>query len=122
MKKLGRPHDDMWEYYPQGLRVCMDRYWNKYKKPIIICENGVCDESDALRQQAIMDYAHIIKQALLDGIEIRGYYWWSAWDNFEWHLGPSQKFGLYECDMESKERRKRKSADIYTRLAYGKVI
>ena len=122
MKKLGRPHDDMWEYYPQGLRVCLDRYWNKYKKPIIICENGVCDESDELRQQAILDYAHIIKQALMDGIDIRGYYWWSAWDNFEWHLGPSKKFGLYECDMESKERRKRKSADIFSRLAHTKII
>jgi beta-glucosidase len=122
MKKLGRPHDDMWEYYPQGMRICLDRYWTKYKKPIIITESGVCDESDELRQKAILDYAHIVKQAIDDGIDIRGYYWWSTWDNFEWHLGPSKKFGLYACDVETKERRKRKSADVFSTLAYSKAL
>ena len=122
MKKLGRPHDDMWEYYPQGMRICIDRYWNQYKKPIIITENGVCDESDELRQQAIFDYVNIIRQAIQDGVDIRGYYWWSTWDNFEWHLGPSKRFGLYACDFETKDRRKRKSADIYQALAHSKVL
>jgi len=122
MKQLGRPHDDMWEYHPEGLRTCIDRYWKKYKKPIIITENGVCDESDTLRQQAILDYAKILHQALQDGIDIRGYFWWSTWDNFEWHLGPSRKFGLYECDVETKERRPRPSAEIFRKLAHYKII
>jgi beta-glucosidase len=119
IKALGKLHDDMWEYHPEGLRVCLERYWNKYKKPIIITENGVCDASDTLRQQAIIDYATIVHKAIEDGIDIRGYYWWSAWDNFEWHLGPSFKFGLYECDPETKERRRKGSAEIYQKLAYG---
>lgn len=122
MKALGRPHDDMWEYHPEGLRTCLDRYWSKYKKPIIITENGVCDASDSLRQQAIHDYAKIIYDALQDGIDIRGYYFWSAWDNFEWHLGPAMKFGLYACDTQTKDRIKRPSADIYSQLAYSKVL
>lgn len=120
MKQLGRPHDDMWEYYPQGLRTCLDRYWSRYKKPIIITESGVCDESDELRQRAIVDYAKILHQAIQDGIDIKGYYWWSSWDNFEWHLGPTKRFGLYECDIETKERRKRKSAELFSRLAHTK--
>ncbi len=119
---LGVKHDDMWEYHPEGLRTCLDRYWNKYKKPIIITENGVCDAKDELRQQAILDYATIVHQAIDDGLDIRGYYWWSAWDNFEWHLGPTYRFGLYECDLETKERRKRKSAQVYENLAHGKEI
>jgi beta-glucosidase len=122
MKKLGRPYDDMWEYYPEGLRTCIDRYWNKYKKPIIITENGVCDESDTLRQTAIIDYAKILHQALQDGIDIRGYYMWSAWDNFEWHLGPTKRFGLYEVDLETKERTKRPSADIFRKLAHTRMF
>jgi len=122
IKKLGVRHDDMWEYHPEGLRTCINRYWNKYKKPIVITENGVCDASDELRQQAIVDYAKILHEALQDGIDIRGYYWWSAWDNFEWHLGPTKRFGLYECDLETKERRKRKSADIFSRLAHYRMI
>ena len=116
------PHDDIWEYHPQGLRTCLDRYWKKYKKPIIITENGVCDESDVLRQKSIIEYANIVHQAIADGIDIRGYYWWSTWDNFEWHLGPSKRFGLYACDLETKERTPKLSAQIYSALAHTKTI
>jgi len=122
IKALGVKHDDMWEYHPEGLRTCLDRYWNKYKKPIIITENGVCDASDELRQHSIVDYATIVHKAIADGIDVRGYYWWSAWDNFEWHLGPTFRFGLYECDLETKERRKKKSADVYRQVAHSRSI
>ncbi|MBY0434092.1 MAG: family 1 glycosylhydrolase, partial [Cyclobacteriaceae bacterium] len=122
IKQYGMTHDDMWEYHPEGMRTCLDRYWKKYKKPIIITENGVCDESDQLRQTAIIDYATIVHQAIADGIDVRGYYWWSAWDNFEWHLGPSKKFGLYATDHESKDRTPRPSAEIFSRLAHSKEI
>jgi beta-glucosidase len=119
---MGRDHDDIWEYHPEGLRQCIDRYWAKYQKPIIITESGVCDASDLLRQRAIADYARILHQALQDGIDIKGYYWWSTWDNFEWHLGPSMKFGLYECDPVTMERKKRPSAEIFRKLAWTKMI
>ena len=122
IKALGKAHDDIWEYHPEGLRTCIDRYWTKYKKPIIITENGVCDETDFLRIAAIQDYATIVYQALQDGIDIRGYYWWSAWDNFEWHLGPSMRFGLCSCDVLTKERVKRASAYLYQELAHSKTI
>jgi beta-glucosidase len=122
IKQYGLPHDDMWEYHPQGLRTCLERYWKKYRKPIVITENGVCDERDTLRQQAIRDYAEIIHQALADGIDIRGYYWWSTWDNFEWHLGPTRRFGLYACDLETRERTPRASAKLYATLAHSRTL
>ncbi len=122
MKALGKVHDDIWEYHPEGLRACIDRYWNKYRKPIIITESGVCDASDQLRQQAIGEYAEILHKALRDGVDIKGYFWWSTWDNFEWHLGPSMRFGLYECDPATLERRKRPSADIFRKLAWTKSL
>ncbi len=122
IKHYDMPHDDIWEYHPEGLRKCIDRYWKKYKKPIIITENGVCDESDVLRQQAIIEYAKIVHKAIEDGIDIRGYYWWSTWDNFEWHLGPDKKFGLYECNWDTKERKARVSASIYSELAHTNTI
>ncbi|MBL7856530.1 MAG: glycoside hydrolase family 1 protein [Cyclobacteriaceae bacterium] len=122
IKAMGLPHDDIWEYHPEGLRTCIDRYWNKYKMPIMITENGVCDETDFLRMEAIQDYALILYKAIEDGIDIRGYYWWSTWDNFEWHLGPSMRFGLYACDPLTKERTKRPSAYLYEQLAHSKSI
>jgi beta-glucosidase len=122
INKLQKKHDEMWEYHPVGLGMCLDRYWKKYRKPIFITENGVCDQTDFLRMQAIQDYAHIVSQAIKDGIEVKGYYWWSTWDNFEWHLGPTKRFGLYECDLETKERRMRPSAELYRQLAYHKKL
>ncbi len=122
IERYGLPHDDMWEYHPQGLRTCLDRYWKKYRKPIIITENGVCDASDSLRQKAIVDYATLVHQAIEDGIDVRGYYWWSTWDNFEWHLGPTRRFGLYACDLATKDRQPRPSARIYSSLAHSRVI
>lgn len=122
MKKLGKVHDDIWEYHPEGLRTCIDRYWKRYGKPIIITENGVCDAADTLRQRAIVDYATIVHQAIEDGIDIQGYYWWSTWDNFEWHLGPSFRFGLYEVDYTTQERRKRRSASLYEQLAHTRTL
>jgi beta-glucosidase len=119
---LGKKHDDLWEYHPEGLRTCLNRYWNKYKKPIIITENGVCDESDFLRLQAIQDYTQIVHQSIQDGIDIRGYYFWSTWDNFEWHLGPSMRFGLYECDPVTKNRLRRPSGELYSRIAHSGTV
>lgn len=122
IRRLGRRHDDIWDYHPQGMRTCLDRYWNKYKKPIIITENGVCTQRDEWRQQAIREYAQVLHRALSDGIDIRGYYWWSTWDNFEWHLGPEMRFGLYACDWKTKNRTERASAILYRSLAKTKML
>ena len=122
LNKLGRDHDDMWEYYPRGLRECINRYWTQYKKPIIITENGICTSDDTQRVQAIHDYVKIVHEAIHDGIDVRGYYYWSTWDNFEWNLGPTYKFGLYACDLETKARTKRPSADVFSSLAYNQEI
>ncbi|MFZ6011015.1 MAG: family 1 glycosylhydrolase, partial [Bacteroidota bacterium] len=121
-KKLGKDHDDMWEYYPQGLNECLIRYWNQYKKPIIITENGVCTGDDQRRVSAIQDYLKIIYDAIQTGVDVQGYYYWSTWDNFEWRLGPTYKFGLYGCDFDTKQRIKRPSADLFAKVAHTNEI
>lgn len=120
--KKNKPHDDMWEYYPEGLGICIDRYWKRFRKPIIITENGMSTIDDNQRIKSMHDYFKIIHDRLEKGIDILGYYHWSTWDNFEWNLGPSQRFGLYGCDPQTKERFKRPSADVYSSLAYSKNL
>ena len=120
--KLNKPHDDMWEYYPTGMKECIERYWKQFKLPIIITESGVCTNDDAVRVQAIKDYVKIVYDCMQVGIDIRGYYFWSTFDNFEWDLGPTYRFGLYETDLQTKNRIKRPSADIFNRLAYKKEL
>jgi len=120
--KKGKPHDDMWEYYPQGLGICIDRYWKRFRKPIIITENGMSTGDDSQRIKSIYDYLNIVHDRIEKGIDIRGYYHWSTWDNFEWNLGPTCRFGLYGYDPQTKERIKRPSADVYSLLAYSKKL
>jgi beta-glucosidase len=55
-------------------------------------------------------------------VDIRGYFHWSTWDNFEWNLGPTKRFGLYECNLDTKERTPRPSAEIFRKLAYFKIF
>ncbi len=122
IKKSGKPHDDIWEYFPMGLEECIIRFWNKYKKPIVITENGICTRDDSKRVRAISDYMKAISAAIAKGADVRGYYHWTTWDNFEWSLGPTFQFGLYACDPVTNERKKKPSAHVYSRLAFTKEI
>lgn len=122
LRNSGKDHDDMWEYYPEGLRETILRYWNKYKKPIIITENGICTSDDTKRVKAIRDYVDIVHELLQQGVDLRGYFYWSTWDNFEWALGPTYKFGLYECDLQTKERIARPSAMAYSAIAHRREV
>jgi beta-glucosidase len=120
--KSGKEHDDIWEYYPEGLRESVLRYWNQYKKPVIITENGVCTNDDAKRVSGIQDYLTIVHELIEDGVNIQGYFYWSPWDNFEWALGPTYRFGLYDCDLETKERTRRPSASVFSKVAHTKEL
>lgn len=115
----GKPHDDMWEYYPQGLLQCIERYWNRFKKPIVITENGICTGDDMKRIIAINDYLGYVHQAISKGIPVQGYFHWSTWDNFEWSLGPSYKFGLASCDVKTKRRERKPSFGHFSKIAHS---
>lgn len=35
-------------------------------------------------------------RAMADGYDVRGFYYWTLTDNFEWCLGDKMKFGLVD--------------------------
>ncbi|MEJ2060919.1 MAG: family 1 glycosylhydrolase [Gammaproteobacteria bacterium] len=47
---------------------------------------------------------------------VKGYFHWTLVDNFEWDRGWTQRFGLWELDVESQARCKRPSADLYAEI------
>jgi beta-glucosidase len=113
LAKLGLTHDKMWAYKPEGLGVLLRRFYKKYEKPIIITENGICTTDDQKRIRAIKDYLKEIHDALGDGVHVMGYIHWSTFDNFEWDLGPSYRFGLLRVDPQTKERVDTEAARFY---------
>lgn len=82
-------------------------------KPIYITENGVPDAKDDRREDFIKRYLYVLSEAIKDGYDIRGYYYWSLMDNFEWDEGYAKKFGLYEVDFVTQKRTLRNGARAY---------
>ncbi len=105
-----------WIIYPKGIYNVIKRTWNKYKIPIVITENGIADRSDKLRQRYLVDYLAWVKQAINEGMDVRGYFHWTLLDNIEWGLGREAKFGLFKTNFETMERIPRKSAYIYSMI------
>lgn len=91
--------------------------WAKgYRLPVIVTENGVNDREDRLRPRYLLRQLHQVWKAVNFNFPIRGYFHWSLVDNFEWERGWSQRFGLWELDLQTLNRRKRKSADLYAEI------
>jgi beta-glucosidase len=114
-----REHDKMWEFYPQGIKDAAMRYHEKYGKPIIVTENGCCTDDDTQRIRSIGEHLKHLHGAIQQGADIRGYFHWSAFDNFELHLGRSYRFGLVGIDYDTPElkRTPKPSAIYYSQIS-----
>jgi beta-glucosidase len=81
--------------------------------PVYITEMGIADAQDNRRAHMIRTYSYAISKAIADGADVRGAFYWSLLDNYEWSEGYTMKFGLYEVDFATKERKLRPSAQIF---------
>ena len=122
LAKLGIPHDKLWAYYPEGFAAIMRSFYKKYQKPIIITENGICTDDPEVRIASIKDYLQICHQLIEEGIPLLGYIHWSTWDNFEWDLGPTYRFGLVRVDMESMERQMTPAGEFYAQICQNNAL
>lgn len=88
----------------------------QFEVPILITENGIDDTGDDLRRRYMVGHIHQVWRAVNFNWPVKGYFWWSQVDNFEWDLGWTKRFGLWELDPETQQRRKRPSADLYAAI------
>jgi beta-glucosidase len=116
ISKQGREISDMgFEIYAHGLfDVLMD--FRDYNKPIYITENGVSAENDDKRQRFIVSHLNEVYHAIKGGADVRGYFFWSLLDNFEWHWGIAQKFGLVDVNYKTLKRTIKPSGKIYAEI------
>src|SRR5574341_1037787 len=102
---------------PEGLfdsiRWAVQTYPNL---PIIIAENGVEDANDRMRPRYIAQHIHQMWRAVNFNWPVKGYFYWSLVDNFEWERGWTQSFGLWALDIETQKRTKRPSANLYAEI------
>lgn len=100
------PKNDLgWYMEPEGVYPLLLRTWAHYKKPIIITESGLADENDEYRRWWLEESMISMERAMSEGVDIRGYFYWSLLDNFEWAFGWWPKFGLIAVDRENGMKR-----------------
>ncbi len=120
---IGRPCSEFgWEIYPEGMLVALERFWERYKLPMIVTENGIADAMDRYRSMYIVSHLAYIHKAIEKGIDVRGYLHWALVDNYEWAQGFRMKFGLCYVDLNTKKRYFRPSALLFREIAKSKEI
>lgn len=104
-----------WEIYPEGIYHIL-KDLKKYNKPIYITENGLADAKDEKRAKFIKDHLKWTYRAIQEGVDVRGYFYWSLLDNFEWDKGFWPRLGLVETDYRTLNRKIRPSALEYAKI------
>jgi beta-glucosidase len=98
------------EFYPAGLAGAVRYAAQVTGIPVMVTENGLATTDDSRRvayfQQALAGLA----ECITSGVDVRGYFCWSALDNFEWVSGYRPKFGIIAVDRETQMRTPKPSA------------
>lgn len=71
-------------------------------RPLLVCEAGVGTDDEAERSAYVEDVIGVVRDALGSGIDVRGLFWWTGVDNYEWHQGYDVQFGLFDRDRNPK--------------------
>ncbi len=98
-----------YEYYPQGLEHVIRTVAKDFHGNLIVTENGVSSDDDSRRVNFIDIATGGVARCIADGIPVKGYFYWSLMDNFEWQMGYRMRFGLIAVDRNTMERKPKES-------------
>ena len=105
-----------WTFTPEALGNTVRYAARATGVPVIVTENGLATEDDAERVEYLSRALTALRAAMDDGVDVRGYFYWSLLDNFEWAEGYRPKFGLATCDRETLDRALKPSAAYYAEI------
>lgn len=94
----------------------------QYQLPIYVTENGLFDLGDETQSRFLVSHVAALARAAAEGVPVRGYFWWTLVDNFEWAEGYTARFGLFANDRASQRRTPRPSAAVYERLVRAQGV
>ena len=93
-----------YEFYPEALANVIRRVAKDFKKDLLVTENGIATSDDTRRVAFIQTALSGVKSCLEEGLPVKGYFYWSLLDNFEWQKGYSMTFGLVAVDRATQTR------------------
>ena len=103
-----------WEVYPEGIFEILTDLSDGL--PIYITECGIASTNDDRRTRFLLSYLQEVYRAIQAGVKVKGFFYWSLIDNFEWHRGFEPRFGLVGVDYKTQERTPRPSALVYQEI------
>ena len=71
-------------------------------RPLLICEHGVGTDDDAWRCDVLRESLGVTEEAIADGVDVRGFFFWTGVDNYEWTFGYDVSFGLFDRDRQAR--------------------
>ncbi len=102
-----------WEIHPKGLEKVL-RYASRLNVPLMITENGIATRDSQKKIAFMKRHIDVIERCLRDGMDLRGYFYWSLIDNYEWLQGLDAHFGLYKVDFDTLRRTPTNAASYYS--------
>lgn len=127
-----------WEIEPAGLTTLLQRIWNEYAEAAgttlyvtengaafddeLVLENGEARVHDERRVAFLRDHLNATLDAQEAGVDVRGFFYWSLMDNFEWAWGYAKRFGIVHVDYETQVRTLKDSALEYRRIIGERAI
>jgi beta-glucosidase len=110
------------EIYPQALESTIREASRIAGIPVYVTENGLDTHNDSQRMEYLRSALEGVAACLADGIDVRGYIAWTAFDNYEWMFGYEPKFGLIAVDRTTQQRIPKESARwLGERAQSGKI-
>jgi beta-glucosidase len=118
LKDFGFVCDDMVERYPEGMEKILAYLRRKFRLPIYITEHGSASADESFRERDLKQNLAALHRSIQSGADVRGFFYWSLLDNFEWQFGYTKKFGLLAVDFadEQRPRSPKPLAAVYARI------
>lgn len=113
-----------YEFWPQSLAACLRYAWEYTggSVPLTVTENGIGTDDDPQRIEYVGAALGGVLDCIDEGIDIRGYTYWSLLDNFEWMFGYRPRFGIIEVDRETQRRTVKPSGDWLGNIARANAL
>jgi len=111
-----------YELWPQALGATIRRAATATGAPVLVTENGVATDDDTQRVEFARQALHSVLDCLDDGLDVRGYTYWSLLDNFEWAHGYRPTFGLVAVDRTTQARTPKPSATWLGQVARANAL
>ena len=89
---------------PQALEHVIRKVAEAFKGDLIVTENGIATADDTRCVAFVRQALDGVQHCIADDIPVKGYFYWSLIDNFEWQLGFAMQFGLIAVNRETMER------------------